>query len=490
MVRIVPLLPFLLYAAMAGGQNTRMRHWYFGDHAGIDFSTGQPVVVNDGQLSSWEASATMSDPSGNLLFYTDGRTVWDRNHGIMSNGTMLLGDQSALKGVLIAPLPGSDRLYYILTTSTRFRHHVVDMALNNGQGAVVLKNQGDQTRTTESLAGTLHCNKEDYWIINRKWNEADPFTNDTIHFQVRLLTASGLGPPAQQTFHFGPRYITLYDHPTFSPSGSLFSYSSLTSSIFLFDFDRSTGTLSFRDSIQFDSQADNPNPEKVYSTEFSPDESKMYVVSWKQQAGWTFIAQYDLTAPDITASKVILDSIPIPPGIQYAWPAQGRLQLAPDGRIYASRFRSVGQYFVRDTIDAILHPDILGTGATYQRDFLPLSGGHATCGLPAFISNYSLPDPGEPDCPLITSVAEQASAGMVIHPNPSDDHRFSVRLSGELIESTQIKLWDPAGRLALEVVADGDPVVNVAADHLAPGLYIVTLESDQRTVAVRKLMLE
>lgn len=490
MIRTAPILLFLLCAKMTGAQSARMMHWYFGDHAGIDFTSGQPVVVNDGQLSSWEASATMSDPAGNLLFYTDGRTVWDRNHDVMDNGTLLLGDQSALKGVLIAPLPGSDRLYYILTTSTQFRYHVVDMSLNNGNGAVVLKNQGDPTRTTESLAGTLHCNKEDFWIINRRWNQEDPFYNDTLHFHVRHLTANGLGAPTQQTFHFGPRYVTLYDHPTFSPSGSLFSYSSLTSSIFLFDFDRYTGTLSFRDSISFDIRSDDPYTEKVYSTEFSPDERKLYVVYWKQLAGWTFIAQYDLEAPDITASKVILDSIPIPAGIQYAWPAQGRLQLAPDGRIYASRFRSVGQYFVRDTIDAILQPDILGMGATYQRDFLPLNGGHTTCGLPAFISNCSRADAGEPDCPLITTLPEQELTGMVIHPNPSSDHRFIIRLPGDLPRSARIRLWDPAGRLAMEVGAGGGPVVPVAAEHLSPGAYFLTLHSEQRTVAAQLLILE
>ncbi|HEY0978395.1 MAG TPA: T9SS type A sorting domain-containing protein [Flavobacteriales bacterium] len=490
-MRSLPILPTLLFATLVSAQNHRMRHWYFGDHAGIDFSSGEPVVVNNGELSSWEASATISDPEGNLLFYTDGRTVWNREHGIMDNGTQLFGDQSALKGVLIAPLPGSDHLYHILTTATHFRYHVVDMDLNGGLGSVVLKNQTLEGTTTESLAGTLHCNKQDFWIISRTWNQEDPFVNDTMHFQIRGLTDAGLSEPVVQTYHFGPHYKSLYDHPTFSPSGSLFSYSTLTSNIYLFDFDTDTGTLTFRDSIDFEIHEDDPYSEKVYSTEFSPDERKLYVVYWKQLAGFTFIAQYDLEAPDITASKVILDSIPIPAGLQYAWPAQGRLQLGPDGRIYASRFRSVGQYFVRDTLDAILHPDVLGMGATYQRDFLPLEGGHTTCGLPAFISNYGLSDVGPPDCPLVAGIhGPEATAEMSVLPNPSRDHRFTIRLSEHLAQADRIVISDPTGALVLSELVRKRSSVDIAAEHLSSGLYFITLHGAEGPLCTRKVVLD
>jgi len=59
--------------------------WYFGENAGLDFNSGVPVALLDGQLNTREGCATISDKNGNLLFYTDGITVWNRSHKIMQN---------------------------------------------------------------------------------------------------------------------------------------------------------------------------------------------------------------------------------------------------------------------------------------------------------------------------------------------------------------------------------------------------------------------
>ncbi|MDQ3394069.1 MAG: hypothetical protein M3512_08160, partial [Bacteroidota bacterium] len=57
--------------------------WYFGDYAGLDFNSNPPKVLTDGALKSHEGSSVISDKNGNLLFYTNGMTVWNMNHQIM-----------------------------------------------------------------------------------------------------------------------------------------------------------------------------------------------------------------------------------------------------------------------------------------------------------------------------------------------------------------------------------------------------------------------
>ena len=52
-------------------------NWYFGEYAGVSFNTGSPVIWLNGKLVTSEGCATILDPSGNLLFYTDGVSVWD-----------------------------------------------------------------------------------------------------------------------------------------------------------------------------------------------------------------------------------------------------------------------------------------------------------------------------------------------------------------------------------------------------------------------------
>ena len=54
--------------------------WYFGTNAGLDFNSGSPVMLSDGMLDTFEGCATISDNNGDLLFYTDGMLVYNKNH--------------------------------------------------------------------------------------------------------------------------------------------------------------------------------------------------------------------------------------------------------------------------------------------------------------------------------------------------------------------------------------------------------------------------
>src|SRR5690349_5705120 len=81
--------------------------WLFGNGGGLDFNTGSPVPFAGGQINTTEGSASVSDAAGNLLFYTDGITVWDRTHAMMPNGFGLLGGVSSSQSAMIVLLPGS-----------------------------------------------------------------------------------------------------------------------------------------------------------------------------------------------------------------------------------------------------------------------------------------------------------------------------------------------------------------------------------------------
>src|SRR4051812_2901458 len=132
---------FFQFAAIA--QNEAV-NWYFGDNAGLNFSTTPPTVLTNGALVTSEGCASISGPSGNLLFYTDGSTVWNASHVPMANGTGLLGDASSTQAALIVRQPGSTILYHIFTlgsggTST-LSFSTVDMSLASGSGSVIVKN--------------------------------------------------------------------------------------------------------------------------------------------------------------------------------------------------------------------------------------------------------------------------------------------------------------------------------------------------------------
>jgi hypothetical protein len=109
------LLLFVLCLPLLGLAQKEGNIWYFGQNAGLDFNSGSPVALTDGMLNSIEGCASICDANGDLLFYTDGMTVYNKNHGVMPNGTGLLGNSSSTQSAIIVKKPMSNNLYYIFT---------------------------------------------------------------------------------------------------------------------------------------------------------------------------------------------------------------------------------------------------------------------------------------------------------------------------------------------------------------------------------------
>lgn len=146
--KIVAIVILLIVAAsQLSTAQLEASNWYFGFNAGITFDpvTGAVTPVTNGQLDTFEGCASISDSSGNLLFYTDGITVFDRNHLIMQNGQGLRGNPSSTQSAIIIPKPQDPDIYYIFTVDTAatggqdsgLHWYEVDMTANLNQGAVV-----------------------------------------------------------------------------------------------------------------------------------------------------------------------------------------------------------------------------------------------------------------------------------------------------------------------------------------------------------------
>ena len=90
--------------------------WYFGDKAGIDFRSGVATALTDQDvMTAYKASGVICDSLGNLLFFTNGRKVWDRTFNLMPNATELDGDLGVTQPVIVIPWPENDSLYFVFT---------------------------------------------------------------------------------------------------------------------------------------------------------------------------------------------------------------------------------------------------------------------------------------------------------------------------------------------------------------------------------------
>jgi urease alpha subunit len=146
--------------------------WYFGANAGLDFNSGTPVALLDGALDTIEGCATISDTDGNLLFYTDGITVFNKNHTIMLNGMGLNGDTSTTQSALIVPKPNDENTYYIFTVAD-----AIKIASINGAKAIGIENE----------VGSLKKGKKANLII---WGES-PFDNIQNFASEKIIIKDG-----------------------------------------------------------------------------------------------------------------------------------------------------------------------------------------------------------------------------------------------------------------------------------------------------------
>ena len=132
MKKLLALL--LLFIGIQTFSQKQANIWYFGQGAGVDFNFSPPRALTDGQLYTLEGCSTFSNPDGELLFYSDGTTVYDKSHNIMNYtngnpGNNLLGNSSAAQSGMIIPKPlNNDTNSGILVISTlmAMRHPMID----------------------------------------------------------------------------------------------------------------------------------------------------------------------------------------------------------------------------------------------------------------------------------------------------------------------------------------------------------------------------
>jgi hypothetical protein len=101
---------FILSGLVAECQG-EFNNWLFGQTAGLSFNTSTPAPVTGSAMNVTEGTASISDALGNLLFYSDGATIWNKTHAVMLNGNNILGDPSTTQGCLIVPMPGNASRY-------------------------------------------------------------------------------------------------------------------------------------------------------------------------------------------------------------------------------------------------------------------------------------------------------------------------------------------------------------------------------------------
>ncbi|GEN68469.1 T9SS type A sorting domain-containing protein [Chryseobacterium rhizosphaerae] len=380
------LLGFGVNMVFAQGEND---NWYFGNNAALNFSSSIPVAVNNSNMEALEGCGTASDASGKLLFYMNGQRIWNRQHQVMPNGTLITQQNNSAQQLAIVKNPANDNQYYVFTTgenagsSFYISYSIVDMTLGsigtNGlplgdvlpgaKDIAVLDNVGNHF---DSEAVTIIPNSTDqsFWVLIPNGTKLYSYKLSNQGFANGAPIVSNLNFPV--TFgnykYFSVRQSPRLNNGIYSHyicisfwADSLNPYPSPDYYVNkVYSFNSSTGQLTNDFSLQI-------NGLRAYVPEFNKDASVLFL-------GYENIHAVDLV--NSTSSNVLHTEIytetnaPLHTGMT--------LQRNKYGEVYVSKSFS-------SFLGKVINPDVYGPNMNVDFNAVHLGNGQTQYGLPQLL---------------------------------------------------------------------------------------------------------
>jgi len=345
-----------------------------GKNIWLDFKE-TPLLSYDlpGSINIDITNVGMCDIAGNLLFYTNGYVVNDRNHNLIENGAGLSpGDMTddwlpygepLDQGAIALPLPGAANKYYLIhgrkeylneldmygNSSRMFPLYFSSIQIDeNGAGTLLEKNvvlANESTLGVGKITAARHANGRDWWVVVSGY-----FSNEYHRF---LLHSGGITEyPMAST---GEATSSGVGQAVFSPDGTKYvklNMHLIAGPIYLdiYDFDRCSGLLSDPLQLIYQDTAFHGG------VAFSSNSRYLYVSSHR------YIYQYDTEAENVEASREVI--VYLGEFTPEGFPADFALmQLGPDEKLYVSGYD-------RRELHIIHNPNAGGLACNFEQDAL------------------------------------------------------------------------------------------------------------------------
>lgn len=461
-----------------------------------DFSSGSLLTnnLNIPVQNFITTSAAIGGADSNLLFYTNGTAIYNNLHLKIKNGDTLNPNANTLasinngqvlpQGAVFIPSPGDTNLIYLFhhgqdstvicsTLSTgdspnKLYYTVINKSLDNGKGVAVIKNNVVLNEVNGSgIMAVKHGNGRYWWIVVKHQNQPVWFTF--------LLSDQGLQGPFQQvigtiscTGYWSLKYSSLTNqvvgYQTYGVWDSL-------RFIDVYDFDRCTGQFSNMQTITI-----NHTIGQIYTgaCEISPSGRFLYA------AVWDILYQYDLTAPNIAASRITVDSVSFNDFV-FNLKRWFLMQAAPDGKIYNVSASGNNYYSV------INYPDSLGMACNAVANGV-LTGFHNR-DLPN-IPLYELGPLAGSACDTLlwtgmTTHPKGGEMGLVVYPNPVVGKLTISSIQLAIGQKVTLTIYDMLGKVQLQQTVIQQRDFNVDVNVLSSGLYMLQLKQHDKLYNVR-----
>ncbi|MFM7021806.1 MAG: gliding motility-associated C-terminal domain-containing protein [Flavobacteriales bacterium] len=412
------------------------RNWFFG--AGnmwtsqiMNMSTG--VITNVGtagtnQVSTYEGTTAVSSDAGNLLFFSNGRKVWN-GAGALKSSAMLEGNEggatgfngSAAQGIMTVRHPLDPTKYYVFTTDDAnggttlgFNYAIFDNTGTLLSGPARL----GTFRPTEGITATKHANGVDIWITVCASGSTNFYTYlitcngvDLVNSPVVSAVASnhsGQGERGGLAFSWDGKYFVKAH-----PGGTEVS---------VYQFNKTTGTIYDRHDISSGAE------ETPYDVLFSPDNTKIYFSNSLGEIWYYDISSWNTATMDASLTKLNIA----------AASNHAAIEIGPDGNLYQASGNS-GSPLRKITGN-------LNAGGANAFTLTTIAGTETSRGLPTMY----LPPQDEPDIQEVgpfcntDAAVDLSTTWLCTGLNAEDATNYPTAYSGTGITNTGTGIFNPA----------------------------------------------
>ncbi len=506
---IYSILPIWLLCVVSNQCHAQFNndYWLFGDSVGINWANPANPIFFTSMLKGRGTAVSMSDSIGPIIYSQSSYSNQFLNHSKTFNrfNIQVPGSDSVYcegwyHEMLLIPHPGNDSLVYLISigvnTYDGLYYTLINYKANNDSGLVIQKNvQLQNVPAFDGLTAVQHGNGRDWWVLFKKFDQTFPYVNNNS-FYIYKVDNSGIF--LNQMTNIGMLHNDGGGQLSLSGNGNQLCLVTWGGLIELYNFNRCTGQISAPVNIEpFRNTAPYPF---YFSAAFSPDDSKLYVVSESpinQPGENDTLFQFDLNAPNIAASKQVI-------AVMSSYEASmANMKLAPDNKIYITTGDEIASIpypdslftTINNNLSVINYPDSLGAACDFQPFSFNLGSGRTYYGLP-----------NNPDYELgawVGSPCDTLTVGLTPGPSPEErgawmqawyNHEWNmIHVNAAQLKGKKgvLRLFDIEGRIVFEkpaeVLAGGYYTTEIYMNEMVSGVYVVNLVTDRETLSFKTM---
>lgn len=324
------------------------------------------------------AKATICDKNGNLVLYTDGRTVWNKFHEVVNNGEKLISDELFQpEKPIFVPYPKKDGWYILFYGEDDYKiiqgkynnalyYAEINANANNGKGEVVRQKVKihDNFHSGPTIAG--YCENSYYWLVNDR-NDNTIIEKGIDRIYSYRIDENGVNHTPVISEDIGMGSSSQY---RFSPNGDklFFHYGGNSSPHAITDFNFKTGKLYNNRLLNLDLN---------WAREFSPDSHLFYYFAGSHLLQLDArLTNYNNIFQTIDTIYTFLQTEDVP------YPGHD-LRLAPDGKIYIIYTEAVTKKF---KLGRINKPNLKGLACEPELDLMNID--FSDLRFPDFVTSF------------------------------------------------------------------------------------------------------